>query len=390
MTIRGDKGKASVLTSTALKLVAAEAESIRQVIQNLPVTARRLTGAALMFLLLGTGLLLVAASARFIALGSCVVAAGVACMLAATSLTSADRQRRLQDSRERALRSTKLAERLHSTTNHEGHHFGESELLHRVALSGHSFRNATLDHAEWSGADLTGCDFTSASLAGATFVYCNARRACFRDATLDRATLIGAFVRADFVGASCRLARMSHAMLDGAIFSSEDGLAYLRETDFSGSSALDSVVFSRTYGEEASFCGATLFGTVFHDAFLASADFSNAELSGCNFQGAMFSGLQGDRAASFGGTEVGVDYLPDDQQTNLSETWLLHVDLSTTLGLEHAKLVGALASRHTRFPDGFDAAAHGVLLLHDMPRDAAYAAVRSWRDRHGRPAGWTS
>jgi uncharacterized protein YjbI with pentapeptide repeats len=342
----------------------------------------------------GPLLIILASSTKFIALGSALTTAGAACLIAGMGFVVARARHRERTAEVDQIRMREaalaLAARLHESTNHSRQHFAHSRLLDkRLVLTKHDFGHAILDYAEWSLASLQQCAFDRASLIGAT-LDCDGTETRFLGAQLERAKLVGFFNEASFSGARCGRADFRQAWLEFSTFArSEDGsLTYLREANFSGSDALDGVNFSGVLAEGADFTHTTMYGTIFQDAFLCAARFDHANLDGCNLHGAMLSDQQTARRASFQSTDLGSE--DSFMASDLSETWLLGIDLSTTKGVEHANLTGALANAGTTFPVGMAPEDHGVLMLHLMPPEDRIAAMRNWIERHARPAGWFS
>lgn len=327
----------------------------------------------------------------WVAFGSTLLASGVAAVLASAHLSAVQRHEIAATNARRVEASRMLAARLHATANHDGQHFGRSVLVERANVRGHSFCGALMDHARWHHAELEDCDFTGASMAGTHLVGCIGAAATFGDAVLDGARLEGLFSGADFTGASCHSADMRRAVLDGSKFASAPGrTTYLTRCDFSGSSALDGVDYSRAEAEGTRFAACKIYGAAFRETFLCSASFENADVIGCDFRGAMLADAQGTRAATFGNARLGDEFTIPETATSLAETWLIGVDLSRVAELDSVDLSGALANAGTRFPDGFDAAKNGALLLHTMTPEAAVNAMRHWTAQHGRPPGWVA
>lgn len=337
--------------------------------------------------------IMLAKSTKFVALGSALVTAGAACLLAGIGFIVAlarhrDRTEEANQVRERDA-ALALAARLHESSDHSRQHFAHSRLDQRVDLTEHDFSHAILDYVEWSDATLRHCVFDHASLIGAT-LDCDGTGTRFVAAQLEKARLVGFFNEVNFSGAQCGRVDFRRAWLERSTFArSDDGrLTYLREANFSESEALDEVNFSGVLAEGADFTSTTMYGTIFQDAFLCDARFDHANLCGCNLHGAMLSDSHTSRRASF----QNADLSPEDSfmASDLSETWLLGIDLSTTKGVEHANLTGALANARTAFPAGMLPEDHGVLMLHRMPREDGGVAIRGWIERHARPAGWLS
>jgi len=341
----------------------------------------------------GAGLLLIVLvqAPTLEALGSPLIAAGAACLLAGAGfVVAAARDRdKAEEANEIRVReaSLALAARLYGRTDHRRQHFAYSRLNQPVDLAERDFRYAILDYVEWPNATVRECTFDGASLIGAT-LGCDGAKARFVGAILERARLVGLFDEAVFSGARCSRVDFRGASLFHSSFIRSDGggLTYLREANFAGSDALDGTNFSGALAEGANFTRTTMYGTIFEDAFLCDAQFDYANLCGCNLRGAMLSNLQTGQRISLKRADLGSE--DDFMASDLSETWLLGVDLSTTMGLEHANLTGALANAGTTFPAGIIPEDHGVLMLHLMSSEDRIAAGRGWIECHGHPAGW--
>lgn len=335
--------------------------------------------------LLGLPLVVISASTGMTVLGSVLMSTGAAALIASVTLSAASRQNREAAEERRGQESKLIAARVQSARNHRGQHFGGTYLAHPVDVSGHDFREAIFERAYWKDATFDEANFEKARFDSARLFNCGGSGANFQRARFAGARVSGAYSDADFRGCECQHANMQLAFLDNSTFASLPGkTTYLRGTDFSASGGLDGVDFTRCACEGANFSETKLFDPCFEDAFLAAARFDRATISG-NFRGAMFSGQQGDRPASFEDGEILKVFSPT---ADFSEAWLLDVDLSSMRNLDCATFQGALASAGTRFPPDFDPAAAGVLLLDLMPDDDAVDAVIEWEERHGRPSGW--
>jgi uncharacterized protein YjbI with pentapeptide repeats len=157
------------------------------------------------------------------------------------------------------------------------------------------------------GADLVGVDLDRDDLRGADLGRANLYRARLSGAQLSGASLWAAdLVEADLTGARLDGADMLGAGLVGADLSR----ASLRQADMKKTSLI-----------RARLTGADLDGANLTDADLTQADLRHARLTGANLRGADFTGAK----------------------------------------LAGASLRGAFFSRETRWPAGFNPAAHGAL-----------------------------
>lgn len=334
---------------------------------------------------LGFPLVMISVSTGMTVLGSVLMSTGAAALIASVTLAAATRQRQAESDERRNHESKAVAARVQSERDHRGQHFGGTYLAHPVDVSGHDFREAIFEGAFWKDATFENANFEKARFDGARLFNCSGSGGNFQQARFAGARVSGLYSKADFRGSECQYADMQLAFLDNATFASLPGkTTYLRGTDFSRSGGLDGVDFSRCECEGANFSDTKLFDPCFQNAFLAAARFDRSTISG-NFQGAMFSGQQGDRPASFDDAEI-LDILAPS--ADFSDAWIVDVDFSTTKNLGRATFQGALASAGTRFPSDFDPASQGVLMLHLMPDNEAMDAVVEWEGRHGRPAGW--
>lgn len=344
-------------------------------------------------ILFGSGLplILLAGASGLQILGSTLAAGGIACLLTGIGLRLTASARTRERIRGTTESSAALASRLYESQDHAEQFFGETFLRHKVTLRGHCFRGAVFDHADWGNAILDRCDFRAASFISASLTECTAAEGDFRYSKFDGCEIWALAPGSSFRGAQCGSANFRHCLLDHSSFASLPAMTtYLRRANFADSSTLDDVDFGRVNAEDACFTKTTLYGTRFDDAFLANASFERADMYGVSFRGAMLAGFAGDRPARFDEADF-ESGLPSEQfATDLSEAWLIGVDLSGVKSLESAALSGAMANKNTKFPAGFDATASGVCMLHQMPKEEALATFETWKQDHARPAGWLS
>lgn len=353
--------------------------------------ARALRVCALILFCAGLPLILLTGISGLQVLGSTLAAGGVACLLTGVGLRLTGAARANERIRGATESSAALASRLYESQDHAEQFFGGTFLRHKVTLRGRCFRGAVFDHADWGDAILDRCDFRAASFVSASLTECTSAEADFRYAQLDGCEIWALAPSSSFRGAQCGGADFRHCLLDHSSFASLPAMTtYLRRADFSGSSTLDAVDFRRVNAEDACFAKTTLYSTKFDDAFLANVSFEGADLYEVSFRGAMLAGFAGDRPARFDQADF-ESGLPSAQfATDLSEAWLIGVDLSGVKNLESAVLSGAMANRNTEFPVGFDPTASGVRMLHQMPKEEALSAFETWKQDHAQPAGWLS
>jgi uncharacterized protein YjbI with pentapeptide repeats len=133
----------------------------------------------------------------------------------------------------------------------------DEERKHAGPFQGIDLSGAKLDGVNFYGLDLPGANFEKASLVGANLAeYRNHAKACFREADLTRAVLIGGkFTGANFEDASLRKANLRGARFRGASFKGADlrgaDLSYARfgGTDL-GKAKLAKARFERTEFDE--------------------------------------------------------------------------------------------------------------------------------------------
>ena len=119
----------------------------------------------------------------------------------------------------------------------------------------------------------------------------------------------------------------------------------LKRADFSGQE-LEGVCISDSDLREADFTGADMYWASAFRANLGGAILQNAQLNGANLEEASF------RGADLRGAYISFDNLG-------GPATLEGADLTDAL-LDGADLKGCEYSDSTRFPDGFDPAAHGL------------------------------
>jgi len=138
-----------------------------------------------------------------------------------------------------------------------------------IDVSGQSYADAVIDHANLGGANLTDASFNGAVLWGADLSGADATRADLANASLIETTLIGT----TFAGATLSDADLSQANASGADF---DG-ASLASTDLEHLLA-PGASFERVKAREADFVHASLFQANLNGADLRGADFTQADL----------------------------------------------------------------------------------------------------------------
>jgi len=158
----------------------------------------------------------------------------------------------------------------------KGHHGGARAVIKFRNLSGLSFRNQDLSHADFTGSCLIGVDMSNGKFVSATFFACDLRRANLEHASFVRADFRGAFVAgANLKGADLKSAdlREGKIMEKGA----EGYLADRLRRDSTNAPIAKTV-----------FTGARMMETNLSGVRASSADFSDADLSNVRIQGADF------------------------------------------------------------------------------------------------------
>jgi uncharacterized protein YjbI with pentapeptide repeats len=139
----------------------------------------------------------------------------------------------------------------------------------------------------FQGAQMAGADFTKVTYIGSNFENGDFRGASFRGATLvaanfERANLHGA----SFDGASCTACNFGHTALDGATFA---GVRMTAANFGESTGSLDNAALRGLLGGcvACNFGKLDLAGRDLSGLSLVSVDFSNADLRGTNFNGAV-------------------------------------------------------------------------------------------------------
>ncbi len=157
--------------------------------------------------------------------------------------------------------------------------------------------------ANFSGADLSGIDFTDAVLSGINLAGAKLVGCCFARARLTGAKLMGADLRdATLTGADLTQADLSRASLDRARF---DG-ATLTDSNLTLAVAQGAVFVDAT-GPRATFAQGQWEASTFCRATLTSADFSGAEISRADFEGASLASARFSDARGVDSKFVGGD-----------------------------------------------------------------------------------
>jgi uncharacterized protein YjbI with pentapeptide repeats len=219
------------------------------------------------------------------------------------------------------------------------------------------FSRHRLDGSQFEEARLAGAKFESAQLLNAVFARADLDDANFERANLSGASFAGATVSADFSGS-----KLQHADFDGAT-----GRPNFQQADLTGALLL-SVDFERTDFQGAKMAGAVLAGSRLQRAFFSRADLSNADLSYAVLDGANFRG-----ASLRGANLTGASFLAfRDRSERPSTDWarlfgkaaapadFRDADLEGAV-LDGANFASAVYDCETRWPAGFDPAAHGLI-----------------------------
>lgn len=166
-----------------------------------------------------------------------------------------------------------------------------------------------------SNSDLRRTDLSEATLVRTDFSNSQMGNVILSDANLQEATLTGSFLP---------LAQLQRAALVDAVLNGADiGGAQLNQADLTRVNAPDVVAIN------TNFRGATLNDSIFIGARLNEADFTNANMGGADFTDAKF----------------------------------INADLRDANNLAGATLTGAEYNSNTRFPNGFDPDAAGMVLI---------------------------
>ncbi len=217
----------------------------------------------------------------------------------------------------------------------------------------HSMKNADFTNADLTGfifmqkeeeeeqstCDLSGANFTGATVKGVGFYQVNLTNATFTDASASGA---------DFTGATLTQANFTHADLSGAQFLGADASG---AADFTGAT-LTHANFTGATLKYADFSGAHLNQANFTGAILTHADFTHADLSGAILSGALLYGaiLSG---AHLNGADLSGATLID---ADLSGADLSGADLTnaTLLGATngHSANITGVTWKNTTCPDG--------------------------------------
>lgn len=191
--------------------------------------------------------------------------------------------------------------------------------------AGENCPGCNLASADLSGLDLTDLNINNGNLRrtnleGTTLVRTNLSNAILNNAIFNLANL----QEADLTGASVKLGQMREADLTGATLDGADlGGAQLEAATLTGAIAPDIIA------RNTNFTGSNLTDANFTGGRMADARFLNAQLSGANFTNAKLGGA----------------------------------DFSTARNLGAATLTGAEFNGATRFPQGFDPEAAGMVLV---------------------------
>lgn len=234
----------------------------------------------------------------------------------------------------------------------------------------------TLDGVPFTGSNLTGMDFSSASLACVDDpgLSCDGRCVDFSGATLDTAIFSAADASgADFTGAAMSGVTASGTALTGAVFD----LADVTGADFTGA-ALSDATFATADASGADFTSATLTDADFTGAILDGARFQLADASGADFTGAAMVNVAATDADMRGATFDGADLTGADLELATLDGAVGRSDTSgPTL------LVGASLRRASFLRADFGSAAAGTDLseadLRNSRTDCGYTPVEITR-----------
>jgi uncharacterized protein YjbI with pentapeptide repeats len=255
--------------------------------------------------------------------------------------------------------------------------------LERADLEGAGLERATLHGAQLAEASLHGthlkqANLTCASLEGASLINADLEEADLHSARLEGANLTQAKLdRANLFDANLRDARLIEAQLVQAQlkFAQLEGAflhkAILEKADLTGA-RLEGAHLSGAHLERAHLSGAHLDGaflrqTNLDDAYLGEASLERAILSGASLNRANFVGARLGRArlttAQLNGAILTAARLQgaDLRRAQLEGAQLRGAQLEEAI-LDFANLQGAVADERTRWPDGFDWRAAGVIL----------------------------
>ena len=200
-------------------------------------------------------------------------------------------------------------------------------MLEEAGLGREAPGEINLYRADMSGAVLGGADFSGACMFGADLSAAVLHRACLAGADLTEANLRGA----DLSEANLSRTRLNRADLGEANLQG----AHLEESSL----------------HEAQLCGANLFRTDLRGADLYNADLSGTHLSGVDWHGARLCETDLRGTNLFSANLDGVDLRGAD---------LREADLRRA-NLERAQLQGALYNEGTKFPEGLNREARGLL-----------------------------
>ncbi|MGE0151729.1 MAG: pentapeptide repeat-containing protein [Reyranellaceae bacterium] len=223
--------------------------------------------------------------------------------------------------------------------------------LSRRDLSGVSFRGVWLTDVDFSGAILRGTDFSDARLERVRFSGADLTGAVFRrthiEGQFDRATLPDA----DLQWASIAKSDFSDATLSGARLAA----AVISQSDF-----------ARARADRSVFAGARLYQIRFEDTDFSDADLSGVMGSNVSFRDARFAGavMTGLRRNPREGLPAPLDFSAADLRG---------------AKLDGVRLVAALYDCRTRWPHGFDPAAHGMVPAADARGCGAKPDFSWWR-----------
>lgn len=209
-------------------------------------------------------------------------------------------------------------------------------------VAGSNFAGAPLNELDITRLNLSGVNFTGANFSGAQIVMGEFNKANLDDTLCRRTIIIGTSLRK----ASLNRSRFSFAQLYGA---------RMPEASFNYASFANTHL-TKCIADKSQFEGTEFFECEFERSTMVGAELHGVSFKGCTFKRTFLS------RSTLYDVDFGDSIVADGM--SLEGSFLCKVDLSEVRGIHRVNLRDVHCDQHTKFPQGFDPKAAGVVLEH--------------------------